>query len=120
MTDEEMAEEWIDNNFCCNFIDECKSGERVRCSAYEERRDLLVNALAETTKELKAENKKLNEANNVLYESVVKVGKRNNALVAENKTAKKIIQEYVNWDYGDHTNCLPDITKKAEAFLNRK
>ena len=31
--------------------------------------------------------------------------------------AKEIIKEYVNWDYGDHTNCLPDITKKAEQFL---
>lgn len=36
------------------------------------------------------------------------------------KEAKEIIREYVNWDYGDHTNCLPDITKKAEAFINKE
>ena len=31
--------------------------------------------------------------------------------------AKEIIKEYVNWDYGDKSICLPDITKQAEQFL---
>ena len=33
--------------------------------------------------------------------------------------AKEIIKEYVNWDYGDKSICLPDITKEAEQFLKK-
>lgn len=69
-------------------------------------------------KELQEENKKLNEANNVLYESVVKVGKRNNALVTENKTAKEIIRELITLvDFLNGENVKEPLVVKAEAFL---
>lgn len=54
-------------------------------------------------------------------EAVRDLLKENYALIENQKKqiseAKKILKEYVDWDYGDHTNCLPDITKKAKSFI---
>lgn len=76
--------------------------------------DIWEYAIEIATKEQQEHHKKvckvLTNAHRNLIKKIVSLKK-------QIEKAKEIIREYVNWDYGDHTNCLPDITKKAEAFL---
>lgn len=50
-------------------------------------------------------------------DEVEKWENKNAELRKKLEQAKEIIKKYVNWDYGDKSICLPDITKEAEQFL---
>ena len=54
---EQKAEEYLVNFFCKKadeeyMIKECNTGERIRCIAFEERKEMLIEFAKEATKEL--------------------------------------------------------------------
>ena len=53
----------------------------------------------------------------ILQQGFEIICKENAELRKKLEQAKEIIKKYVNWDYGDKSICLPDITKQAEQFL---
>lgn len=54
---EQKAEEYLVNHFCKKvdkeyMIEECKSGERIRCIAFEERKEMLIEFAKERQEQI--------------------------------------------------------------------
>ena len=135
MTEEQIrqeAEEYLVNHFCKKtdelyeyMIDECNSGERLRCTAFDERKEMLVDFANEITKELQeslVEWQKTCEAKSDTNSQLIEQLADKNEQLTE---AKEIIAEWedsfccgANYLYlGDKGK---ELRIKSQKFLNNK
>lgn len=123
MTSEEIAIDYARTECCNSCTDSCK---KTKCKMFCNVRNAVLYGLAEGREEnaekfsaLEKENTKLKETNNTLYESVMKVGKRNNELKAQIEKMKRCeICKHYRWNHCSYeTNILADcIQNKLKHF----